>query len=140
MNSKIVKCLLEHGANPNATFNGYSAWSNALYWVYISRLDAQLQEDTASHALQVVEIMKLLLAYGADKKAFCTSESRRISAAEVVRSACSDLYGGFPQEVRDGLREVLVIIEGDKRDRGRVKQAVDSLSQRFKARLLKRRH
>jgi hypothetical protein len=84
--------------------------------------------------------MKLLLAYGADKKAFCTSESRRISAAEVVRQVGYGLEDSFPQEVRDGFREVLVIIEGDKRDRGRVKQAVDSLSQSFKARLLKRRH
>lgn len=140
MNFKIVKNLLEHGADPNVTFNGYSAWSNALYWMFKNGFKGKLQNDIVAYALQVVEVMKLLLAYGADKKAFCTSKWGRTSAAEVVRSASSDLDDRFPQEVRDGLQEVLVIIEDDKSDRGRVKQAAESLSQRIKARLLKLRH
>lgn len=140
INPKIVKCLLEHGADPNVKFNGYSAWSNALYWIFKHGSNDKLQDDVVVYALQVVEVMKLLLAYGADKKSSCTWKSRRTSAAEVVRLAVSGLDDRFPQEVRDGLQEVLVIIEDDKSNRGRVKHAAESLSQRIKARLLKRRH
>jgi hypothetical protein len=140
INPKIVKCLLEHGADPNVRFNGYSAWSNALYWIFKHGSNDKLQDDVVVYALQVVEAMKLLLAYGADKKSSCTWKSRRTSAAEVVRLAVSGLDDRFPQEVRDGLQEVLVIIEDDKSNRGRVKHAAESLSQRIKARLLKRRH
>ena len=140
MNPKIVNCLLEHGADPNVKFNGYSACSNALYWIFKYGFDDKPQGDVVACALQVVEVMKLLLAYGADKKSSCTSQSRRTSAAEVVRRAIRLLDDRFPQEVRDGLQEVLAIIEDDKSNRGRVKQAAESLSQRIKARLLKRRH
>jgi hypothetical protein len=173
MSSKIVKCLLEHGADPNATFNGYSAWSNALHFVDDSLFETVLRrDDIAAHALQVVEVMKLLLAYGAAKDAPCISRSGKTSAAEVVKLAIAGLDDEFPQEVRDGLREVLMILEDDKSDCGRVNQAPTtendddgedripaasfagssrsepqntslsfkaSLSQRFKARLLKRR-
>lgn len=139
MNPNIVKCLLEHGAGPNMKFNGYSAWSNTLYYVARYGVDALLRRDNlAAHALQVVEVMKLLLAYGAAKNAYCTSKSEKIPAAQVLRSAISRLGNAFPQEVRDWLQEVLEIIEDDKNDRGRVEQAWASLSQRIKARVLKR--
>lgn len=138
VNPNIVKCLLEHGADPNLEFNGYSAWSNALYHVLREAFDADFRRyDLPTYALQVVEVMKLLLAYGAAKKAFCTSKRGRTSAAEVVRLAISHLYNDFPQEVHNGFREVLAIIEDNKS--GRVKQASASLSQRIKARLLKLR-
>lgn len=140
MSLNIVKCLLEHGADPNVEYNEYSAWSNALHYVHTYVFRTVPWAGGGAYALQVVEVMKLLLAYGADKKAFSTLKSRRIPAAEVVRLANYGREDRFTQEIRDGLREVLVIIEGGKRDRGRVKQAVDSLSKRFKARLLKRRH
>jgi hypothetical protein len=126
MNPKIVKCLLEHGADPNAKFNGYSAWSNALYYMVKKRFDAVLRrKDTAAHALQVLEVMKLLLAHGADKKAFCVSGSDRIYAADAMRLVISDLNdGSWPTwgEVRTGLREVLAIIEDEKSNEGRVKK------------------
>lgn len=139
MNPNIVKCLLEHGADPNMKFNGSSAWSNTLYYVTDHGFDIRRRRDNlAAHALQVVEVMKLLLAYGAAKKAYCTSESKKISAAQVLRLAIARLNNRFPQEVRDGLQEVLGIIEDDKNDRGRVEQAWASLSQRVKARVLKR--
>jgi hypothetical protein len=129
MNPMIVKCLLDHGADPNATFNGYSAWSNALSYVQREsfRYEALALEDgNATDALQVVEVMKLLLAYGAAKDASCKSKSRAsrdISAAKAVSSAID--YVGYKrsQRVCDGLREVLLIIEDDKGDRGRVNQA-----------------
>jgi hypothetical protein len=174
MSPKIVKCLLEHGADPNAKFNGYSAWSNARYYVNRYSFDTVLRRgDIAAHALHVVEVMKLLLAYGAAKKASCKSKYGKTCAAEVVHTAIDELDNEFPQEVRDGLREVLLIIKDDKVDRGRVNQAPTptiededgedrisaasfagssrpepqstslpfnaSLSQRIKARLLKRR-
>lgn len=125
MKSKIVKCLLEHGADPNAEFNGYSAWSNALYHVDKDAFRTLTRrDDSATHGLQAVEVMKLLLAYGAAKKASYTLTSGETSAAEVVRSAISNLDDKFPEEVRDGLREVLVIIEDDESDRDRASQAV----------------
>jgi hypothetical protein len=154
MNQKIVKCLLEHGANPNATFDGYSAWSNALSYVDMNAFHIRLRRhDIVAHALQVMEVMKLLLAYGADKKAPCTSTSGETSAAEVVRLAIPDPHNKCPQEVRDGLREVLAIIEDEGEDRilaapfagssrSRLQNTVASykasLSQRIKVRLLKR--
>jgi hypothetical protein len=75
--------------------------------------------------LQVLEVMKLLLAHGADKKAFCVSGSDRIYAADAVRLVISDLdEGSWPTwgEVRTGLREVLAIIEDDKSNEERVKK------------------
>jgi hypothetical protein len=169
MSPKIVKCLLEHGADPNAKFNGYSAWSNALYYVDRSSFDTVLRRDNiAAHAVQVAEVMKLLLAYGAAKKAFCTSRSDKSSAAEVVQTAIdrsSDSGDEMFEEVRDRLREVLAMIEDSKGNRRRVHQASTianddgvsfagssrseqqnkflsqkkSMSQRIKAHLLKRR-
>ncbi|KAM0710385.1 hypothetical protein Q7P35_002747 [Cladosporium inversicolor] len=125
MSPKIVKCLLEHGADPNAEFNGYSAWSNALYYVDENSFFTRLRRgDTGAHALQVVEVMKLLLAYGAAKRAFCTSNSGKTSAAEVVCLAASYHLGDESfQEVRDGFRDVLAIIQVSKSSRGRVHPA-----------------
>lgn len=124
MNPKISECLLEHGADPNLEFNGYSAWSDALYWISTNGLNAKLRrQGFAAHALQVLEVMKLLLAYGAARRAYCTLGLVETSAAEVVRRLISNLDEAFPQEVLDGLQEVLVIIEDDESDDGEVKQA-----------------
>jgi hypothetical protein len=123
MSPKIVKCLLEHGADPNAEFNGYSAWSNALYYVVKERCDAvNRREDVDLYALQVIEVMKLLLAYGASKKASCVLKSGKTSAADAVRQAMALMRYTFPQEVHNGLREVLAIIEDNKNDSGRVQK------------------
>ena len=176
MNPKIVQCLLEHGADPNVKFNGYSAWSNALSYVAKYGFNTMTREhDTATHALEIVGVFNLLLAYGAAKKATCTTKSGKISAADVVREAISDPHHEYPQEALDGLREILAIIKNKKSARGKVKQALTitnddddngegqiaaapfagssrvgpqnpslpqkvSLSQRIKARLLKRRN
>jgi hypothetical protein len=172
MNPKIVLCLLERGADPNAEFNGYSAWSNALYSVARYRFDvASRRDDIAIYALQVAEVMKLLLAYGATKKASCVLDEIETSAADAVHLAMATLDHRFPQEVRNELREVLAIIEDNKSIRGGVRNKItatdhsteenqiapvsfagvsrsepndtllsqkSSLSQRIKAKLLKR--
>jgi uncharacterized protein YbcC (UPF0753/DUF2309 family) len=69
--------------------------------------------------MQVVEVMKLLLAYGASKKASCVLGSGKTSAADAVRLTIDTLDDRFLQEVRTGLQEVLAIIEDKKSNRSR---------------------
>jgi hypothetical protein len=124
MSSNIVRCLLDHGADPNVKFNGCSAWSNTLR--YIAKYGFQIslrQDDIAMHALQVVEVMKLLLAHGAAKTESCIFESGKRSAADAVRLAIGLIDSTFPKEVRDGLQGILAIIEGDKSEGGKVQKA-----------------
>jgi hypothetical protein len=114
MNANIVSCLLRHGADPNARIDGRSAWSNALYALAVFR-----RGDIDQRALQIVEVMKLLLAYGASKKASCVLGSGKTSAADAVRLTIDTLDDRFLQEVRTGLQEVLAIIEDKKSNRSR---------------------
>jgi hypothetical protein len=117
MNANIVSCLLRHGADPNARIDGRSAWSNALYALAVFR-----RGDIDQRALQIVEVMKLLLAYGASKKASCVLKSGKTSAADVVRLTIFNPDDKFPDEVRTGLQEVLAIIEDKKSNGDRVQK------------------
>jgi hypothetical protein len=100
MNPRIVACLLEHGADPNAEFNGYSAWSNALYYVFqIITHVVQYRVDLAMDTLQVVEAMKLLLAHGAAKRASCMAVHAKTTHARVrhtrVKRVVRSRYGAL---------------------------------------------
>ncbi|KAK2022108.1 hypothetical protein LX32DRAFT_630495 [Colletotrichum zoysiae] len=62
---RVVKALLQHGADPNKKFNGFSPWQNAWYTFWRKRQDAEL-----------LQVLELLLAYGADPNAWIEVSKR----------------------------------------------------------------
>ncbi|KAK2009283.1 hypothetical protein LZ32DRAFT_608582 [Colletotrichum eremochloae] len=75
---RIVEALLQHGADPNEKFNGFSPWQNAWYTVYYSKRSGKL-----------LPVLELLLAYGADPNAWIEyqpsfSRNRRLSVLKVA--------------------------------------------------------
>ncbi|ORY15849.1 hypothetical protein BCR34DRAFT_598123 [Clohesyomyces aquaticus] len=64
INPDIVKCLLEHGADPNEKFNGFSPWQNALY-------------NPTDDFSRWIRILNLLVQHGADTQTYIETASPR---------------------------------------------------------------
>ncbi|KAF4826608.1 Vegetative incompatibility protein HET-E-1 [Colletotrichum tropicale] len=64
--ARIVKALLQHGADPNKLFNEFSPWQNAWYAVWFGR--------GLRH--KIVPILEVLLANGADPNAYIEFSKR----------------------------------------------------------------
>lgn len=62
---RIVEALLQNGAEPNLEFNGFTPWQNVWYtaWGFVP-------------ASQLVPVLEVLLAYGADPNAYIEDDGR----------------------------------------------------------------
>jgi hypothetical protein len=88
--STLVETLLDHGADPNARFEGQTCWERALLWQYetypssVNATGATLH-DARGVAEDRVKIFQLLIDQRADKRAFIvTAKGRKISARKVL--------------------------------------------------------
>lgn len=106
MHPRTVEILLENGANPNEVFNGWTAWSNALYaW----------QKHGGDYDM---EVLKLLLHYDADPNVLIDINvklSRRVfvktrySALRVLRRKLDADY--IDNSTRSNIKEVIKLLE-----------------------------
>ena len=76
----LVQTLLLNGADPNAKFNGFSAWQNCLY------------TDIEDTPVKWVSLLKLLLLHGADANACIETRQNGRQTALVVIQQCFDEF------------------------------------------------
>lgn len=116
INPVIVEILLQNGADPNEKFNGFSPWQNALY-------------NPTRNLKYWLNILKLLIAHGADPNSF-TERHKRLRKRKWQKRRYSALYtflahaigesshDGADQETRVLLNEVAKLL----RDKGALTQ------------------
>ncbi|KAE9371378.1 hypothetical protein N431DRAFT_467567 [Stipitochalara longipes BDJ] len=87
---KVVKVLLECGANPNECYQGATPWQNVLPYIYASLPTSALTIEDGEQVDTWLEICKLFLQHGADThvccqpgKKFGTSDRNSLLAREV---------------------------------------------------------
>lgn len=84
----LVQTLLLNGADPNAKFNGFSAWQNALY----------TQTDDP---VKWILLLKLLLLHGADAEACIESRHNgRQTALVVIQQEFDDFLAGDARDTK----------------------------------------
>jgi hypothetical protein len=81
---KLVQILLENGADPNAKFDGSSAWQNCLY-------------SETINPVKWISILKLLLLHGADADACIRGRHDRQTALNVMQRCFDELLAGDAQ-------------------------------------------
>jgi hypothetical protein len=87
---KLVQILLENGADPNAKFDGSSAWQNCLY-------------SETINPVKWISILKLLLLHGADADACIRGRHDRQTALNVMQRCFDELLAGDTQATEQAL-------------------------------------
>lgn len=78
MNSNIARKLLEKGADPNAKFERFPPWQNAIYQLHQHGFENERRKDEtgrqyspSGYYFEVLETLEVLLQFGADPRATC---------------------------------------------------------------------
>jgi hypothetical protein len=85
----VVKVLLSHGANPNEKFQKETCWTNALLWQYEHFVLLAGKGFTSLDQAQKLadlrlQILQLMIEYGADAKACCKTGRGELSAGTIL--------------------------------------------------------
>jgi hypothetical protein len=82
-NTKLVALLLDHGADPNQRFEHQTTWKNLLHYAYefLRPLKVGEQQELL---LPVLEVMRLLVAAGANPETCCPWEGTKVPAVKVI--------------------------------------------------------
>jgi hypothetical protein len=93
LSSKMVTLLLEHGktrADPNMNVIGQSPWEEALAYVF-EQSYRNFSVPRENERLEQIEMLTVLLIYGADPRAMCkTRRAGLISASDIVDEFLKD--------------------------------------------------
>jgi hypothetical protein len=73
--AKMVKALLENGANPNELYLGHTLWEYTIHYVHV-RLDGFAPVEWEDTKEEWFEIFKLMIKHGADLDACCLKDCR----------------------------------------------------------------
>ncbi|RDL31835.1 uncharacterized protein BP5553_09237 [Venustampulla echinocandica] len=98
--SKLVRLLLDHGADPNATVQEYTMWEQYLRYLYEGYGPEKDCEPGQMLNIVVIEVMRLLVAAGANPEACCWVNhlERKVPAVTVLTESFGKRY---PKQIID---------------------------------------
>jgi hypothetical protein len=116
LSSKMVSLLLEHRktrADPNVNMIGQSPWQEALNYVF-EQSYGSFYEPRENERLEQIEILTLLLIFGANPRAVCkTRRAGLMSASDIVDEFLKDCSLPQALELRNFLATRVVEEEED---------------------------
>ncbi|KAG7290324.1 hypothetical protein NEMBOFW57_000324 [Staphylotrichum longicolle] len=120
---RLVKTLLDHGADPNAKFEKRTCWERALQWQHESYASAASEgggwtlDEARGRAEERIEIFQLLVSRHADVRSFIvTAKGRRVSARSVLDESFRPWLNEAPLK---GLETLLASFPKDDEQRRR---------------------